>query len=186
MRTAEIPSNVQDHFGLRGRSFSSNSIRLCIIAKAFIGIQFWAMSRQKVEMNSSLVRLNFFSNCRGTVHRMRIDDKADLPRHLFAQSTRKTDEHGGDKSTLECHEVQSAAVGDCRDHAASKTLPCTRNSRSFPFFSERASCGMIRRYSHLCPVKLCTCAHKGMLFFQPLCDLLPILFKDPFSPVSGG
>src|SRR4030042_1115313 len=183
LTATQITSDIFEEFTLVVGTPFSHSIAFYILIQHFIRIQFRAVTWKIKQANLTLILIQptgyFFS----VMNRMAIYNEKYFLFILFYQTSEKSYKHIRPELTFKHHKIQTALVGEGRNHITAETLAGSRNYRCLTTPTIGASCNMIRPETHLiAPVNqglflLGFFPDRRILFFKPtfhFCRLLLI------------
>ena len=127
LSTAKKTSDVAHHLVLAMTAFSAHCIRLDVLIKHLVWIQFRNVVGKEKQMETPFLFCHLIFRCFRMMDRMAIHDQKQFFLDLPCQTTEKCSEYSRRNLLPINHKIQLARIGDCRDHVAAKLLPRTRN-----------------------------------------------------------
>ena len=124
-------------------------VGLDVLIEQLVGVQLGTVARQADQSKTMRVVGHEASGNGPPVYWMTIDDQIELALGLPQQALHELDEHRVMKLALEDHERQGPAIGDRRDHVATKALSGRAHHRRLADRGIAGSCHMVAAQAHL-------------------------------------
>ena len=122
LATSQIAAHVPHQFGLIAGATTANRVALDVLIEDLVRIQFRTVTGQKEKADAMFLGGKPCLEFTRAMNGMTVEDQKHPVRGLPSQTLEERLEHGDAESFLEDHEAQLAAVGNGRDHIASKPL----------------------------------------------------------------
>ena len=141
--TVQMATDSRHHLDFGGWTALAQCVGLDVLIEQLVGVQLGTVARQADQSKTMRVVGHEASGDGRPVYWMTIDDQIELALGLPQQALHEVDEHRVMKLALKHHERQGPAIGDRRDHVATKALSGRAHHRRLADRGIAGSCHMV-------------------------------------------